>query len=42
MTFRQNHELQLFNDLIFRDPAVEQVLRGYVSFAVCDHADGVG
>jgi replication factor C subunit 3/5 len=29
MTFRQNHEPQSFNDLIFQDPAVEQVLRGY-------------
>lgn len=29
MTFRQNHDPQSFNDLIFHDPAVEQVLREY-------------
>ena len=29
MTFRNNHEPKSFNDLIFRDPGVEQVLRDY-------------
>lgn len=29
MTFRQNHQPQSFDDLIFQDPAVEQVLREY-------------
>jgi replication factor C subunit 3/5 len=31
MTFRQNHEPQSLNDLIFHDPAVEQVLREYAT-----------
>lgn len=31
MTFRQNHEPKSFNDLIFHDPGVEQVLREYAN-----------
>ena len=31
MTFRQKYQPQSFNDLIFHDPAVEQVLREYAT-----------